>query len=405
MKNNLIAKAQLGLLLLPVSFGLTACEKSNRSFSLLDAASSFNQSAVYEPRKVDILWVIDNSGSMATSQQNLADNFNSFINRFQEKQSDFHMASIGTDAWRGAYQADTLYKDKLLKTRQGPIVQSSGVWIYSPDSGVGIMDKFTTNLTDVFMKNAKLGTSGSGDERAFASMIDALNYSGNSGFRRADALLSVIILSDEDDFSFNTSSFIAGNSYEDENDSHPAVLPVDTTPGSLYLLYQDSRLYSVDSFKSSLDTMVGAGNYSVNAITVADSIDTNGNVTKTSEQCRYELNHPASGGTMMGHRIGRRYMELANKTGGDVYSICDDFGTSLDMISESLIVLTSVFKLGREPVVSTIQVVVNGSVVPNDPSIGWTYNSTDWSISFAQSVVPKQGDSIQIYFTPARAEN
>lgn len=392
MKKAMLSKVQTSLLVIPMAMGLAACEKSDRTFSLLDAASSFDQSATYEPRKVDILWVIDNSGSMQTSQSNLTANFNSFINRFQEKESDFHMAVTGTDAWRAAYQANTQYKDILLKMRQGPLANISGTWGYSPNSGVGVMDKLTGALTTVFTTNATQGINGSGDERAFSSMMDVLNYSGNNGFRRSDAILSVIILSDEDDFSANTSAFVAGQ-FEDENDSHPVVLPANATSTSLYQLYQDSRLFSVASYKSALDTYAGAGNYAVNAIAVKDT------------DCRYELNHPAGQPAAMGKRIGRRYIELANMTGGSTFSLCDDFGTSLDLISESLIKLTSVFKLNREPVVSTIQVFVNGTAVPNDPVNGWTYNATTWSVSFADAVVPSVGDNIQIFFTPVIAGN
>ena len=392
MRNLMSKKMQVGLLALPLSAGLMACEKSDRTFSLLDAASSFQQSATYEPRKVDILWVVDNSGSMQSSQQNLTDNFNSFINKFQEKESDFHMAVTGTDTWRAAYQAPGAYKDILLKMRQGPIANlGGGVWGYSPDSGVSIMNKLTSNLTNVFTTNAKLGINGSGDERAFSSMIDALNSGLNSGFRRPDAILSVIILSDEDDFSANTSTYVAGQ-FEDENDSHPAVLPVNAAPTSLYALYQDPRLFSVSSFKASLDSIAGVGNHSVNAITVTDSVGANGTITKTAEQCRYELNHPAGQPVAMGKRVGRRYNQLADMTGGAKFSLCEDFGTSLDIISESLIKLTSVFKLNREPLVSSIRVVVNGVDVPNNPSTGWTYNAADWSISFASSAVPSVVD-------------
>lgn len=377
-----------------LAVSLLACEKSNRTFSLLDAASSFDQSAVYEPRKVDILWVVDNSGSMATSQQNLADNFNSFINRFQEKESDFHMAVTGTDAWRAQYSSNNDFKSIYLNMRRGPIVGNSSVgWSFSPDSGVSIMDKFTNNLTSVFINNAKLGIAGSGDERAFASMIDVLNHNGNASFRRPGALLAVIILSDEDDLSSNTSTFFALSDYEDENDSHPVVLPVNTTPNSLYQLYQDPRLIPVSNYKTSLDSLVGAGNYTVNAIAVKDT------------DCRYELNHPAGQPASMGKRIGRRYMELTEMTGGQSYSLCDDFGVSLDLISESLIKLTSTFKLDRAPVPSTIQVFVNGSLVPNDPVNGWTYNAADMTVTFAAAAVPSEGDNIQIYFTPLVADN
>lgn len=51
------------------------------------------------------------------------------------------------------------------------------------------------------MANVKLGTSGSGDERALSSFEKTLINPLNSNFHRPDAFLAIIIVSDEDDFS------------------------------------------------------------------------------------------------------------------------------------------------------------------------------------------------------------
>jgi len=382
-KNSKLLIPMMGL-----TVSLVACEKGGRTFSLLDAGSSFQQSGTYVPRPIDVLWVVDNSGSMDSSQVNLTNSFQSFVTKFQEKNYDFHMAVTGTDAWKAAYQSNVDYKNILRRARRGPITGNATVgWSYSPDSGFNIMDTLTPNLTDVFLKSAKLGTTGTGDERAFSSFYEFLHYAGNSDFRRNDAILAIIVVSDEDDFSANTSAYVAGD-YDDEVDADPVDLAVNGSPTSVYQLYQDPRLLSVQSFKDDLDGIVGAGNYSVNMIGIKDT------------QCKANLNVSYGG-----RRIGRRYIQLADMTGGVKTSLCDNFGDSLQLISDSIVKLTSTFKLNREPVISTLHVVVNGVNIPEDATNGWTYNATDWSVTFNGTSVPAQGDNIQILFTPAIASN
>ena len=82
-------KTRFGITLLSLLTLLSACDKTDRSFSILAEQDSFKQSATYTPRKLDVLWIIDNSGSMRTSQSELTSNFSSFINRFKQKQYDF----------------------------------------------------------------------------------------------------------------------------------------------------------------------------------------------------------------------------------------------------------------------------------------------------------------------------
>ncbi|MGE0634588.1 MAG: hypothetical protein AB7O96_19400, partial [Pseudobdellovibrionaceae bacterium] len=187
------------------------CEKSARSFSLLADDAVFQQSPLVVQRKVDILWVVDNSGSMETSQSNLASSFQSFIERFQGLNYDFRMAVTTSDAYRAQYNGNTA----LVRFRDGDITQPTG-------SGVRVMSNETPDLNNVFITNILQGTSGSGDERAFQSFKAALEYSENSDFRREDAFLAIIIVSDEDDFSADTGSFLLDN-YND-----PRLLPVDT---------------------------------------------------------------------------------------------------------------------------------------------------------------------------------
>ena len=70
----------------------TGCDKGGSNFSILSTTSQFKHEVTYEPRKLDVLFVVDNSGSMSTSQTNLANNFPSFINTFKSKGYDFKIA-------------------------------------------------------------------------------------------------------------------------------------------------------------------------------------------------------------------------------------------------------------------------------------------------------------------------
>lgn len=338
---------------------LTGCNKSADSFSLLADASSYKQNAQYIPRKVDVLWVVDNSGSMENSQTRLANSFQSFINKFIQTDSDFHMAVTTSDAFLAPYHST--YAD-YSRIRDGAGAVHSGVFV---------MDKNTPDMANVFLKNIKQGINGSGDERAFSSMMQTLNDPWNVNFRRPDAFLAIIIVSDEDDFSHNDSANGLTSYYFTEN-------------------YADPKMYSVQSYIDSLTSFTAAGgagkNFSVNTISILDSA------------CLTQLKDSAQ-------KIGQRYIELADATGGQKISLCSDFSQSLQVLSESIVELSSVFQLTREPIVESISVVVDGVVVPQDAANGWTYDAATISIAFHGTAIPAAGADVRINFDPTGVKN
>lgn len=331
---------------------LVGCDKSADSFSLLSTSVDFQQVATFAPKKIDILWVIDNSGSMATSQSNLATNFASFIYRFNQYNYDFHMGVVTTDGWEKRFNSSST----KARLRDG---------VGSTHTGVFVMDQNTPNLSQTFVTNVKQGTSGNGDERAFDSFRYSLQDSFNVGksFRRADAFLAIIIVSDEDDFSYNGSAL---------NDTS----------------VNNSNLFTIASFTSFLDTYTGrtAGqpaNYSVSAIAVLDNA------------CKAQLNTDAND-----RKVAYRYMQMADATGGIKGSLCSDFGNTLQLISDSIIELSTSFQLDRAPNVSTIQIFVDGVSVPQSATNGWTYDATTNSITFHGSAVPAASSHIQVAYDP-----
>ncbi len=380
---------------------LPACEKTDRTFSLLDSGSTFQQAASYETRKIDVLWVIDNSGSMASSQANLTANFSSFINQFQSKGYDFHMAVTGSDAWRGDITGLNVNNANLLRRARPGRINFTSPYTYATNSLINIIDPTTSDMTNVFVTNASQGTTGTGDERPFQSIKAFLNYDGNSDFRRADAFLAVIIVSDEDDFSITKADGSPDNypfygDFDEEAPNnlvteHPMelVAPTPANAQDIYYLYNSSRLNTVQSYKDYLDSkLTSTDNYSVNTIAVLDT------------DCRKTLNDQVGG-----RRLGRRYAQMADLTNGVKASLCGDFAASLELIAKQTLKLTAKFKLNREPDQSTIKVVVDGVTIPNDANSGWSYNAADWSITFNGNSVPPQGSNVQIFFTPLRADN
>jgi hypothetical protein len=289
----------------------------------------------------------------------LANSFSSFIKKFVTSDSDFHMAVTTSDAYLTPY--DSKYADYSL-IRDG---------VGSVHSGVFVMDKNTPDMADVFLKNIKQGIAGSGDERSFSSFKVALQDPRNASFRRPDAFLAIIIVSDEDDFSHDDSANGLKSYYFTEK-------------------YADPKMYTVQSyvdFLTSYTAAAGAGkNFSVNTISIQDSA------------CLTQLKDSAQ-------KIGQRYIALADATGGQKISLCSDFSQSLQVLSDSIVELSSVFQLTREPIVETISVIVNGVVVPQDATNGWTYDATAISIAFHGTAIPVAGADVKIAFDPTGVKN
>lgn len=331
---------------------LSACSENSPSLSLLSDQNIFQQSPSTLNNKLDILWVIDNSGSMAPYQQNLADNFSAFITDFDTKGYDYRMAVTTSDTWMVPFFKNPT-RPELARFKDGSGANHSGVFVI--ESGAT-----GYNPINVFKINAKVGTSGNGDERAFSSMMVALKSDYNTDFRRDDAYLAVIIVSDEDDFSHDKSFYLNNN-------------------------YNHADLHTVEKYVTELDSYTSSTaiykKYSVSAIAVLDSA-----CQQTNAQ--YSL-------------IGQRYMQMVNLTNGIQGSICDaNFSNSLQSIQQRIAELSTQFYLNRVPVPSTLRVYVNSNLIDEDGTNGWSYNSVSNSIVFHGSAIPSQGATIVVDFDP-----
>jgi hypothetical protein len=121
------------------------------------------------PRKTDAVFVVDNSESMGTEQQELADHIGAFVDGLEARMVDYRIGVITTD--QGSFQ--------------GPVV-TDAIGARSLDEEI-----------------EAIGTDGSGTQRALQMLYNCVQSTGDcseaSGFLRDDALFAGIIVSDNPD--------------------------------------------------------------------------------------------------------------------------------------------------------------------------------------------------------------
>lgn len=154
---------------------------------------------------VDILFVIDDSGSMADNQKSLVASFPGFIGAVQSQLAGAKSYHIGvvtsSDYYENAQGCGTI-GDLITKTG-GP--ESSGKNCQPFSSGARFLDESEPDLGAKFACVGEVGTGGSDDERMIRGMLDALRpdkngpQGCNANFSRPEALLVVVLITDEDD--------------------------------------------------------------------------------------------------------------------------------------------------------------------------------------------------------------
>ncbi len=155
----------------------------------LDGSASFVQQAGSEVAGVDIVWVIDDSGSMSDDQERLKLSFSSFINNFLVNGSSrfpFRMGVIST----GNY---------LNSNSDFPFEVDANGDPY--DLTHTAAESNFTKFKEDFKEAVNLGSAGSNTERAFESMKKAYDYDP-AIYGGDDRLLVYVVLSDEGEQSY-----------------------------------------------------------------------------------------------------------------------------------------------------------------------------------------------------------
>lgn len=241
---------------------------------------------------LDIVLVIDDSGSMKEEQKNMAEKFGSFTS---------HLSSMN---WR----VGVITTDVVAANRNGklvPVVGAQTHWIEST----------TTNAQKLIGDTVQgVGLLGNGAEqgiKATYSLITNRNNSPNNGFFREDAALAVVIVSDENESANGT-----------ENKSENLI--------SLIKATWPQKPFKVHS------------------------------IVKTTDACTI--------GT-----LGKRYLELAELTGGEIGCVGDqNYSDTLSKMGSATADLVLNHSLQCAPYNSRV-VISRNNVVQN---IGYTIQGT-----------------------------
>ena len=343
---------------------------------------------------VDVLVVVDNSCSMGEEQGKLGSNFGAFIETFVASDVDYQVGNITTDMMssthRGILHEGTLW-DCLDPAEPDSCTQRLDIDGMPIPTGSRIITRDSADAADVFLGNTKVGVTGSGFEMGLEAarfglcraldpfdpddaatiqahcpqLWDEYEVVGeadlvftNRGFLRDEAKLSIIFVSDEDDFS-----------------PDPVADYVTAYVGSKGdRAYRDHDLLNVSA-------VVGDA---PNGCPPGDN----------------PIAYP-----------GYRYLDLAARTGGARDSICnEDFTPIVQDLGLVISGLTNVFPLTRLPRLSTLEVEVNEmsgpEPVPVDISqFTWVYRDVDNSIVFDPFNVPQPGHEIVFRYEASPSVN
>jgi hypothetical protein len=331
----------------------------------IENLSLVNDSAIQPSgSKVDILWVVDSSGSMREEQSYLGNNFSSFISQISQSNSDFQIGVTTTDVCDSGSPSLIPANIRYCPTIDGTsATHLKGSLVGT--AGSKVLSRSTSNLAARFLSYANVGTNGSSYEHGLTAVKMAVQKSlagQNEGLVRSDAFLAVIVVSDEEDDGVGLG---LTDSYTNRN-------------------FVSS---SLTSYRYTSDDMVrdglaakGAGRFSVSTIT--------GTRLANGSMCRSPHSQPLEEGT--------QYISAAQKTGGIVQSICDtNWSTSLASIGQDIAAQSSQIVLSKHPYPDTIKVSVNGQVTLN-----WSYNGGNNAVKFNSGSIPAAGSTIQIqYYT------
>ncbi|MEC7242808.1 MAG: hypothetical protein VXW32_16360 [Myxococcota bacterium] len=255
--------------------------------------------------QVDVLWVVDNTQSMVGEHAALADAFSGFVAVLSEKSLAYQMGVVTTDM---AEDAGVL--------RGNP-------WIITPGSSDPQGD---------FQNAITIEESSTSKEAGIAAMMSALSEphrsGANRGFRRPEATLHIIVVSDSNDHS---DDWLDGN-----------------------VVQAATEFLRDESEQSGLSVMLSA--------VVGD----------VPSGC----SGPA--GTAF---PGARYLDLVNETGGTFESICaSDLNEILERFADLSVVFPRRFFLGQDADPTTLRVSVEGQVEED-----WNYDSELWAVTLAES--------------------
>ncbi|MBS2018127.1 MAG: hypothetical protein JST00_34970 [Deltaproteobacteria bacterium] len=179
----------------------TAPTEAGPAYAFEPDASATDSGVKDECQKMDVVFVIDDSGSMGPKQQKLRANFPRFVDVLDQYKTktgselDYRLAVTSTDTERSDLQTGG---------KGGFVTSSKSSCLPGPSRAW--LERSDPTVASAFSCRAGLGTEGSTLERPLAALQLSLTNrlaDQNRNFVRDDALLAFVIVTDEEDGSEN----------------------------------------------------------------------------------------------------------------------------------------------------------------------------------------------------------
>ena len=284
--------------------------------------SLHEESWTLEDQKADILFYVDHSGSMLDDAVALADNFAVFIGQLNDHSSDWQIA------------------------------------VASNENGCNLTGILSPSMSDYVARfeNGVTTTMGQGtyDEAGLTVATLAVDATDagecNVGFLREDALLHVILVSDEPE-------------------------------------------YSADNWDTYVDRLVAKKGD-------ADLVRVSAIAGTADDQAVWELYDGLPPEGVCAAEEGRGYIEAVDATDGTFLSICSDWASSMGALADETLSQATFPLIELDTVPASIEVTVDGQ-----PATGWTFDVATNSVVFDAASAPMQGSTVVVdYATYATCE-
>jgi Bacterial Ig domain len=327
-------------------------------------------------REVDLVFVINNSPSMAPHQGRIADNLRRFRQLFDERKLDYRIGVLTTDfvnAGSGRGSGNQPYFKKVrsveldaagnpvLDRRQRPKqvtkqVASNGTLVTLP----GMTQPWVTPQTPdgVFAELVKVGTNGDSNRTAFTAVYNLVaNYQRKDhALLRPDATTIVVFFMDEEETRMATWKDLPNGGRQAEwieDGKLPALL-------NQFNSRNPGKRQTLDSY--------------INFWVLRPFI-----IVKGNKRGKIEM-HAVVTPANVSHR------RAAGLTGGTVLNIEGDFSGPLaalgDRIADTVAVALDPVGPGATLYKKSLRVRVDGQEVRPDPENGWIYDELTHSIRF-----------------------
>ncbi|WP_221032734.1 Ig-like domain-containing protein [Actomonas aquatica] len=320
-------------------------------------------------REVDLVFVINNSPSMAPHQARIAANLQRFRQLFDARDLDYRIGVLTTDFVNSGRRPYKRVRGDELNAAGYPVAIRNGqprqtTKRVASNGNLVTLDIMPqpwvtpTTPAGIFAELVKVGTNGDSNRTAFTAVYNfvAGAYNGQHDFLRPEATTIVVFFMDEEETRMAT--------WETTRDGSRRAQWIED--GTLPELLQAYNAEHPDDRQ----TLDGYINYWVLRPFI---------IVKGNQRGKLQM-HAVVAPDNVSHR------RAAELTGGAVLNIQSDFSADLaalgDRIADTVAVALDPVEIGATLYVPSLQVLVDGEPVPMDPENGYIYDELTHSIRF-----------------------